>query len=226
MLLDLARNEGQDVVHLPYTPEFEAVCRRFNPAATIEDKHRVWEKLLDLKELDISPTEAVAPTDLKADTTRQPEPPAVPTSPAALNSRATEESGLLFPIHDPIPELQPWSTPHEPDLLPEQADRRQRMLADIANSYLATREQRVARILQRFPETRDSDTALCIRYWNMFQADVLERWQPLELEVLYELDRIETIGRVRRMIQNELRLFRGVEETRRAREAMQAEFHE
>ena len=60
----------------------------------------------------------------------------------------------------------------------------------------------------------------------MFQADVLERWQPLELEVLYELDRIETIGRVRRMIQYELRLFRGVEETRRAREAMKAEFHE
>jgi hypothetical protein len=60
----------------------------------------------------------------------------------------------------------------------------------------------------------------------MHQADVLERWRPLELEVLFELDRIETIGRVRRMIQNELRLFRGVEETRRAREAMQAEFHE
>ena len=100
------------------------------------------------------------------------------------------------------------------------------MLTDIANSYLATREQRVARILHRFPETRDSDTALCIRYWQTFQADVLERWQPLELEVLFELDRIETIGRVRRMIQNDLRLFRGVEETRRAREAMQAEFHE
>ena len=100
------------------------------------------------------------------------------------------------------------------------------MLAEIANSYLATREQRIAHILQRFPETRDSDTALCIRYWKMFQADVLERWQPLELEVLFELDRIETIGRVRRMIQNDLRLFRGVEDTRRAREAMQAEFHE
>ena len=100
------------------------------------------------------------------------------------------------------------------------------MLVEIADSYLATREQRVAHILHRFPETRDSDTALCIRYWKLFQADVLERWQPIALEVLYELDRIETIGRVRRMIQNELRLFRGVEETRRARDAMQAEFYE
>lgn len=101
-----------------------------------------------------------------------------------------------------------------------------KMLADIASSYLATREQRVGHVLRRFPETRDSDTALCIRYWKMFQADVLERWQPLQLEVLYELDRIETLGRVRRMIQNDLRLFRGVEDTRRAREAMQQEFHE
>jgi hypothetical protein len=126
----------------------------------------------------------------------------------------------------PILELQPWSAPNEPDLSPEQAARRQKMLADIANSYLATSKQRVARILQRFPETRDSDTALCIRYWKMFPADVLERWQPLELEVLFELDRIETIGRVRRLIQNELRLFRGIEDTRRAREAMQGEFHE
>ncbi len=100
------------------------------------------------------------------------------------------------------------------------------MLADIANSYLATREQRIAHILQRFPETRDSDTALCIKYWKMFQANVLERWAPLELEVLFELDRIETIGRMRRMIQNELRLFRGMEETRRSREAMQTEIYE
>lgn len=100
------------------------------------------------------------------------------------------------------------------------------MLADIADSRLASSELRVARILHKFPETRDSDTALCIRYWKTYQADVLVGWQPLELEVLYELDRIETIGRVRRMIQNELRLFRGLEDTRRAREAMQAEFHE
>ena len=153
----------------------------------------------------------------------------MPSSPPERTSRTTKDSGFLFPIHDPIleiSELQPWSTPHEPDLPTEQAERRQKMLADIGNSYLATREQRVAHILHRFPETRDSDTALCIRYWKMFQADVIEDWQPLELEVLFKLDRIETIGRVRRMIQNELRLFRGVEDTRRAREAMQAEFHE
>jgi hypothetical protein len=226
MLLDLAQNEGPDIVHLPYTPEFEAVCQRFDPSATIEDKHRLWEKLLGFGEVNTSSAETVVPMQFTSTPARQPEASVTPTSPPASPSRAPEKSGLLFEIHDPVTDLQPWTARHEPALQPEEAEHRQKMLADIANSYLATREQRIAHILQRFPETRDSDTALCIRYWNMFQADVLERWQPLELEVLYELDRIETIGRVRRMIQNELRLFRGLEDTRRAREAMQAEFHE
>lgn len=226
LLLDLARNEGPDVLHLPYSSEFEAVCQRINPVAKTEDKHSIWEKLLELKKVDTSSAEAIPSAHVAPVITHPPEQAAVPAKPPARISRAPEESGMLFPIHDPIPELQPWLTPYEPDLPPEQVERRQKMLADIANSYLSSREQRVAHILQRFPETRDSDTALCIRYWNMFQADVLERWRPLELEVLFELDRIETIGRVRRMIQNDLRLFRGVEDTRRAREAMQAEFHE
>lgn len=226
LLLDLARNEGSDVVHLPYTPGFEAVCQQIKPAATIEDKHGIWETLLELKKDEIAPPAAAASALVEPPSSIQPKPPQVPPALPARTSRVSQESSLLFDIHDPIPDLQPWSAPSEPDLPPEQAERRQKVLADIANSYLANREQRVAHILQRFPETRDSDTALCIRYWKMFQADVIERWRPLELEVLFELDRIETIGRVRRMIQNELRLFRGLEDTRHARNAMQGEFYE
>jgi hypothetical protein len=226
LLLNLARSEGPDVVHLPYTPEFEKVCQQINPTATTEDKHRFWEKLLELRVVDTSLGEATVSAQSAPNIVVQPEPSAVPATPPERTSHAPAESGLLFHLHDPILDLQPWSVRHESELPPEQAERRQKLLVDIANSYLATREQRVAHILERFPETRDSDTALCIRYWKMYQADVLERWSPLELEVLYELDRIETIGRVRRMIQNELRLFRGIEETRRAREAMQREFHE
>jgi len=64
MLLDLARNEGPDVVHLPYTAEFEAVCQRLKPAATIEDKHRIWEKLLGLTEKEPSPVEAAISTQV------------------------------------------------------------------------------------------------------------------------------------------------------------------
>lgn len=228
MLLNLVRNEGPGVVHLPYTPEFEAVCQRFNPAATIDEKHDIWEKLLGLSEATPPMVDAAPTTAATSVAPHQPKPPSPQsTSPPPPPRRASDTGGYLFEIHESsVADLQPWSGQREPDLPAEQVERRQRMLADIANSYLATREQRVAHVLQRFPETRDSDTALCIRYWKMFQADVLERWKPIELEVLYELDRIETLGRVRRLIQNELRLFRGLEDTRRARDAMQVEFHE
>lgn len=230
LLLDLARHEGPDVVHLPYTAEFEAVCRRIDPSATTKVKHQIWETLLELGASHTSTGRATGNAQAAPVSPPQPGQPAVPARPAERIASASVGSGLLFPIHDeirePISDLQPWSGRPEPALSAEQAEHRQKMLADIANSYLANREQRVAFILQRFPETRDSDTALCIRYWNMYQADVLERWNPLELEVLFELDRIETLGRVRRMIQNDLRLFRGIEDTRRAREALQAEFHE
>lgn len=227
MLLTLARTEGQDVVHLPYSPEFESVCKRINPEATTKDKHDIWEQLLALQESAVE--EAVAAAPPSAEVAASPPITLRPKGPAPAPQRLTRppaESGLLFHVETPIPELQPWAAPKEAELPPEQLDKRMKMLADLSRSYLASREQRIAHILQRFPETRDSDTALCIRYWKMFQADVLERWDPLRLEVLFELDRIETIGRVRRMIQNELRLFRGVEDTRRAREALQAEFHE
>jgi hypothetical protein len=221
MLLDLARTEGPSLVHLPYTPEFEAVCERINAKPTTEDKHRIWEQLVVLGEAHTTVTQTKAPAETEPLIPARPELSAPPAKlPAGIYS------GWLFRVEDSIDDLQPWSAPQEPNLIPECAARRQKMLADIADSLLATSEQRVAHILHRFPETRDSDTALCIRYWRMFQSDVLERWQTLELEVLFELDRIETIGRLRRMIQNELQLFRGVEDTRRGREAKQGEFHE
>jgi hypothetical protein len=226
LLFKLAQDEGPDVVHLPYSREFEAVCHQINPSATTQDKHTMWEQLLELRTAQDPASKP--PTPMLR--TPQDAPPSSSTAPTPRPVLAftppPPATGLLFPTDPPTPEVQSWSTPREAALSPDQAARRQKMLADIANSYLATREQRVAHILQRFPETRDSDTALCIRYWKLYQPDVLERWDPLELEVLYELDRIETLGRVRRMIQNDLRLFRGIEDTRRAREAIQAEFHE
>lgn len=226
MLLELARAEGPGVVHLPYSAAFEKVCREIRPSPSTRDKHAIWERLLKLQAVATSEPEQREPASQSTLSVDGHRPIPVATQPPVRVVRPPEGSGLLFEMEAPVPELQPWTIPQEAELSEEHAERRMKMLADIANSYLATREQRIAHILQRFPETRDSDTALCIRYWKMFQADVLERWQPLQLEVLFELDRIETIGRVRRMIQNDLRLFRGIEDTRRAREAIQQEFHE
>ena len=166
-------------MHLPYSSEFESVCRKINPAATTEDKHRIWEELLDRSEVDTSPTETIVPSQVTPGIPLRSETSVIPAPPSPRISRAPrrERFALRYSRSHFRPSTLDGSP--EPDLSPELAERRQKMLAEIANSYLATREQRIAHVLQKFPETRDSDTALCIRYWKMFQADVLERWRPL-----------------------------------------------
>jgi hypothetical protein len=221
MLLELARNEGPDVLHLPYSREFETLCRQINPTATTQDKHQIWEELLKLQSAEILPATPLA----KPVATPILATPIAPQPPPPL-ARQPDESGFLFQTEPPNPELQPWALPPEPSLAPEIVEQRIRLLADIADSRLATHEQRVARILERYPETRDSDIALCLRYWRIFQADVIEEWQPLELEILFKLDRMDTLSRERRFVQNDLRLFRGKEATHKTRDAMQREFHE
>src|SRR6185369_7011068 len=63
-------------------------------------------------------------------------------------------------------------------------------------------------------------------YWKRFQSDILERWDPLELEVLFELDKMERFGRSKRFIQNELQLFRGLEDTAQYRILFQRQLQE
>ena len=104
-------------------------------------------------------------------------------------------------------------------------EERQALLAQLATSQLARIEDRVAYLLLHFPETRESDTALVIRYWRKFQADVIEAHSPLDLDILYDLDNLETITRCRRHIQNELGLWRGTR-VRTGRDARQRELHE
>lgn len=226
LLLQVVRTQGPKVIHLPYTQEFHDLCSSIKESPSFDDMHDIWERVVRLQtEPPSQPSQPTISPDPKVARLVE---PATTNSPArqSVARFASGAQPLLFDDEQPIRAQQPWTVPHEAVLSTEQDEKRGRLLADLANSYLGTREQRVAHILQRFPETRDSDTALCIRYWKMYQADVLERWRPLELEVLYELDRIETIGRVRRMIQNDLRLFRGLEDTKKHRELLQKEFHE
>jgi len=225
LLFQLLQKDGMDVAHLPYTPAFEDVCSA-NQAASVGDKHNIWEQLLELQsrvQADEPPANltsarsetlanAAAPISLAAPAPRSQVP-----SPGFRKSLFEDES---------VQAAQPWTAPSEARIPPEFEERRDRLLAGIADSRLGTMEQRVAFLLQRFPETRESYTALCIRYWRRFQADVLERWRPLELEVLFELDRLETIGRLKREIQNKLQLFRGKEDTAQYRDSFQRELHE
>ena len=122
-------------------------------------------------------------------------------------------------------DLRLWRPPLPAPTTDEAVRERQQLLEALANSELGTLEQRVTYLLHHFPETRDSDTALAIRYWETFQADKLEAWDRCNLHILFDLDRIETIGRLRRHIQNDLGLFASTTRTGHLRHEMQLEFH-
>lgn len=120
--------------------------------------------------------------------------------------------------------VQPWgTTPGSPD--ESLQHERDRLLSALASSDLGTIEARVGRILQDYPETRDSDTALAIRYWSEFQANVVAGCQPLALEVLHDLQPIMTLVRCRQRIQNDFGLFVGTRLTRSRRDERQLEFY-
>ena len=49
LLFQLLQKEGTDVIHLPYTPAFENVCSALSKKPSIEDKHKLWERVLELQ---------------------------------------------------------------------------------------------------------------------------------------------------------------------------------
>jgi hypothetical protein len=218
--------QGADVIHLPYTGAFENLCAELlgRPAST-DEKHDIWEALL--RRQVSSPTRGQTP-DPPSATASSTTPPSFPTYTAPRPDR--RQSWFSFAAPLPAPPIvslqQPWTVPAEPALSDELQEERDRILADVADSRLGGQEQRITFLLARFPETRDSDVALYIRYWGTFQADVIARWHPLELEILYELDRPDSLSRMRRHIQNKLRLYRGMEATAERRDQLQKELHE
>ena len=127
-----------------------------------------------------------------------------------------------------IPSLESWLSSGPTDASPDEkrAAARSSLLKALADSNFATIEQRVCLILRDFPETRDSDTALLLRYWRKFQSDILLEWKPLQMEVLFELEKMESISRARRHIQNDLELFQATPRTLSLRGEAQMELHQ
>lgn len=70
---------------------------------------------------------------------------------------------------------------------------------------------RVANILNRYPETRDSDVTLQIRYWQVYN-NINSKF--VNVEELYKLERLTSISRARAKIQNEYQLFLASEKVR------------
>lgn len=135
---------------------------------------------------------------------------------------ASQSSGQSFLFDDRV---QPWTHAVE-SLSADVEQQRQVLLAALANSDYGTVEQKVAYILQRYPETRNSHTRLAIQYWLKFNADKLANWDRLSLDVLLEVENFENIERAARNIQNTLKLWSGGERYKTLRDARQLLFSE
>lgn len=92
----------------------------------------------------------------------------------------------------------------------------------IASGNYSTKRDRIAGILNMFPDSRDSDVTLTIKYWDLFQPELYQagHFTPFDL---FKLERLTTIARLRAKIQNEYGLFLGSEDVRNKRRQREEE---
>lgn len=87
----------------------------------------------------------------------------------------------------------------------------------IASMNYSNKRDKVACILNLYPDSRDSDLTLTIRFWEVFQAEIYRKNSHISPHDLFKLERLTTIARIRAKIQNEYGLFLGSEATRAIR---------
>lgn len=113
-------------------------------------------------------------------------------------------------------ELQAMAEEIDSNLEPEVERQRAKLLARISESNVSNVTQRVAWILNYFPEARSSDVTLMLRYWETFEYSY-HRGSTVSPEDLYRYPRLTTLSRARATIQNKFRLFLGTEDVQRRR---------
>lgn len=74
----------------------------------------------------------------------------------------------------------------------------------VQNGEIKNVTQKVGAILNRYDETRNSDVALMIKYWETFEGHT---GSSITHKQLFKLQRLTTIARARAKIQNEYKLF-------------------
>ncbi len=80
------------------------------------------------------------------------------------------------------------------------------LLENLSSANTNTLRDKVAWILNNYPETRDSDIALSIKYWETFEPEIFS-WQNFKPDDLFNLTRTTSITRERARIQNVYKLF-------------------
>lgn len=113
----------------------------------------------------------------------------------------------------------------EPELSKEQKIEKEKahFVQKLAAGDTSTVPTRVAWVLNRYPQARDSDVTLQIIYWRTFDRALLAGPNQVTLENLYSLTRLTYITRARAKIQNEYRMFQASDDVRKRRVVKDAE---
>jgi len=90
------------------------------------------------------------------------------------------------------------------------------LLQAVSGWKFDTLEERVAWILNHHAETRNSDIALQLKYWDAFESD-LSAGEHIRKQDLYKLTRLTSITRARARIQNMYQLFLASVDVRKQR---------
>lgn len=121
------------------------------------------------------------------------------------------------------------SVEEEKDVDPKKLEKLERekkeLLASLAGGDFSKQKTKVAHILNLYPESRNSDITLTIKYWETFQPDIYNPHRILPKE-LFRLERMHYLVRARAKIQNEYNLFTSNSEVKRFRRKHEEEMSE
>ncbi|VCU72500.1 hypothetical protein PIGHUM_04600 [Pigmentiphaga humi] len=102
---------------------------------------------------------------------------------------------------------------------------KRQLIAALDGGDFSSQRTRVAFVLNLYPLTRNSDVALTLKYWEIFQPDIYNE-HGIKPEDLFKLERIPVIVRARAKIQNEYELFQADGKVRAKRRDRESEVRE
>jgi len=123
------------------------------------------------------------------------------------NEETTALESVQLEIEEEAPEL---TKEQKVDL------ERQSLLNKLAESNLDGVREKVAFILNHYPESRNSDNALVWKFWRVFKPEYAG-YEVIDEEKMQKLTKLTSITRARAKIQNEYKLFLADTEVRKHR---------
>lgn len=113
-------------------------------------------------------------------------------------------------INESVSNLEEDLSPEEKKLV-KKSNERARLLKQIEDGDFRKLLSRVAFVLNHYPETRDSDQLLTLKYWETFQNDLYNKG-VITSESYMKLEKQSDITRARAKIQNDIGAFEATEE--------------